>query len=74
MNDTRVLATRPFASARPSTEEHSVMMMPEEMSRIRHQQLRQEADEQRMARRLCAGRWWRRLATYAARRADRLQP
>lgn len=47
------------------------MLLPEDMARIRSQELREEAAAQRRGNCLRRGRWWRRLAHYAAERADR---
>ncbi|MDA3627583.1 hypothetical protein [Saccharopolyspora oryzae] len=48
-------------------------MAPEEMTRLRMIELREEAHRQRLARNMSAGRWWRWLAAYAHRRADSAQ-
>ncbi|MGI8310288.1 hypothetical protein [Saccharopolyspora hattusasensis] len=47
------------------------MLMPEDLSRIRSNELMEEAHRQRLARQISAGRWWRWLADYAGRRAER---
>lgn len=68
MTDNRVTTL----TVNPRKEEAIRMFSVEDLSRIRYLELRHEADEQREARRLLAGRWWRKLSVYAARRADRL--
>ncbi|MFC7343124.1 hypothetical protein [Saccharopolyspora griseoalba] len=45
-------------------------MIPEEYVRIREEEMRAEAERQRRAQRLLAGRLWRSLAGYATRRAE----
>lgn len=45
----------------------------EEVPGLRCQQYLSEAADQRMARSLTAGRWWRWLSRYAEHRADRLR-
>ncbi|MCI2417786.1 hypothetical protein MOQ72_10140 [Saccharopolyspora sp. K220] len=47
------------------------MLLPEDLSRIRSNELLDEAHRQRLAREFSAGRWWRWLADYAERRAER---
>ncbi len=47
------------------------MLSYEEVPGLRCQQYLWEAENQRLARRLSAGRWWRRLSRYAAYRAER---
>ncbi|MGP4019156.1 hypothetical protein [Saccharopolyspora sp. 5N708] len=47
------------------------MLLPEDLSRIRSNELLDEAHRQRLAREFSAGRWWRWLAEYADRRAKR---
>ncbi|MFF5354452.1 hypothetical protein ACFY3T_16790 [Saccharopolyspora hirsuta] len=44
-------------------------MIPEQMTLLRMNELREEAHRQRLAREMSAGRWWRWLAAYATRRA-----
>lgn len=51
-----------------SAEAHA--LLPEELSRIRQEELRAEAQRQREVRRHSAGRWWRSLARYATERAE----
>ncbi|MEU6263841.1 hypothetical protein [Saccharopolyspora shandongensis] len=46
------------------------MFMPEDLSRIRSNELIDEAHRHRLAREISAGRWWRWLADYAGRRAQ----
>ena len=46
------------------------MWMYEALVRSRLQETEQEARRQRMVRELTAGRFWRRLATFADRRAE----
>ncbi|PKW14536.1 hypothetical protein [Saccharopolyspora spinosa] len=46
------------------------MLMPEDLSRIRMNELMDEAHRHRLARQISAGRWWRWLADYAGRRAE----
>ncbi|MFB9567665.1 hypothetical protein [Saccharopolyspora hordei] len=45
-------------------------MSPEQIIHVRMDELREEAQRHRRARRMTAGRWWRRLAAYAERRAE----
>lgn len=52
-----------------TTEVYS--MIPETLARIRDDDLRAEAERQRLARRVGAGRCWRRIADYADRQAQR---
>ncbi|MEV0698560.1 hypothetical protein AB0I53_11665 [Saccharopolyspora sp. NPDC050389] len=47
------------------------MLMPEDLSRIRSNELLDEAHRHRLAREISAGRWWRWLADYADQRAQR---
>ncbi|NYH80028.1 muconolactone delta-isomerase [Actinopolyspora biskrensis] len=49
-------------------------MFPEEMARLRCRRLLEEAEEARLARRLKAVRFWRRVSAFAARRAERRLP
>jgi siroheme synthase (precorrin-2 oxidase/ferrochelatase) len=46
------------------------MLLPEDLSRIRSNELLDEAHRQRLAREVSAGRWWRWLAEYANKRAE----
>ena len=69
MNDTRIAQPTvdfPMEAAFP-------MLMSEELTRIRMHDRIREAQQQRLAHQVGAGRWWRRLAVYAAGRADRAQ-
>ncbi|GAA0538404.1 hypothetical protein GCM10011581_05400 [Saccharopolyspora subtropica] len=68
MNSTTT-TTDPLFDPRPTTEVR--MITPEELFRLRNDELLAEADRQRLVRRFAAGRWWRRLADYASRRAER---
>ena len=47
------------------------MLLPEDMARIRSQELQEEAQRHRLARGLRRGRWWRWLAHVAGERAER---
>lgn len=47
------------------------MLLPENMARIRSQELQEEARRHRLARSLRRGRWWRWLAHVASERAER---
>ncbi|GAA4875373.1 hypothetical protein [Saccharopolyspora cebuensis] len=47
------------------------MYLPEHLHEIRSRELMAEAHRHRIARDLTAGRWWRRIADYAAARAER---
>ncbi|QUH00344.1 hypothetical protein HUO13_05485 [Saccharopolyspora erythraea] len=69
MNDTRVINQ----ISGPRMEVKYRMLMPEDLSKIRMQDLIHEAREARLAREVGAGRLWRRLAAYASDRADRAQ-
>ncbi|GAA2811212.1 hypothetical protein [Saccharopolyspora taberi] len=69
MNDTRV--TQPTVDLR--VEAGFPVLMSEELTRIRMNDLIREAQQQRLAHKVGAGRLWRRLAVYAADRADRAQ-
>ncbi|GAA4841834.1 hypothetical protein [Saccharopolyspora rosea] len=53
------------------TEDEIRMFLPEDLSRIRRHELIAEAQRHRLARRVSAGRWWRRLGHFALARADR---
>ncbi|MEU6132409.1 hypothetical protein ABZ805_24805 [Saccharopolyspora sp. NPDC047091] len=57
----------------PHAKDTGRMLMPEDLTRIRHHDLMIEAHRHRLARQATAGRWWRRLAHYAQRRADRAE-
>lgn len=48
------------------------MLFAEDLSRIRYQELHEQARQQRLANRLAALRRWRWLANYAKQQADRL--
>jgi hypothetical protein len=50
----------------------SVMLLDQELARIRLHEVRLSAEEQRLARRLSATRRWRKVAGWAARRAERV--
>jgi hypothetical protein len=52
------------------TKDEVQMLLPEDLSRIRSNELLDEAHRQRLAREVSAGRWWRWLADYAAKRAE----
>ncbi|WP_170837520.1 hypothetical protein [Actinopolyspora xinjiangensis] len=43
------------------------------MSRLRCSRLREEAERSRLPRRMAAVRFWRRLACFASRRAERYE-
>jgi hypothetical protein len=49
----------------------SVMLLDQELARIRLHEVRLVAEEQRLARRLSATARWRKVAGWAARRAER---
>jgi hypothetical protein len=49
----------------------SFMLLDQELARIRLHEVRQVAEEQRLARRLSATTRWRKVAGWAARRAER---
>jgi hypothetical protein len=49
----------------------SVMLLDQELARIRLHETRLIAEEQRLARRLSTTARWRKVAGWAARRADR---
>lgn len=55
----------------PRSKDVVRMLIPEDMARIRWQELSSEAEAHRVANRLRRGRWWRRLADYATERAER---
>jgi hypothetical protein len=51
----------------------SVMLLDQELARIRLHEVRLVAEEQRLARRLSATARWRKVAGWAARRAERAE-
>ncbi|MBB5153348.1 hypothetical protein [Saccharopolyspora phatthalungensis] len=61
--------TDPITGTRTKNEVR--MLLPEDLSRLRSKELLDEAHRQRLARQVAAGRWWRWLADYAGRRAER---
>ncbi|MFR9732205.1 hypothetical protein ACL03H_23515 [Saccharopolyspora sp. MS10] len=64
--------TRIRRCARNHDQEDSTrMLLPEDLSRIRHRELVAEARQDRLAHQVTAARWWRRVARYAQQRADR---
>lgn len=63
---------RTIPAARTTWRKVIRMLNIEELIRIRCQESLREAERQRWARRWQAGRWWRWLSDYAARRADRV--
>ncbi|SDJ71777.1 hypothetical protein SAMN04487820_101453 [Actinopolyspora mzabensis] len=48
-------------------------MFPEETTRLRCRQFRGEAERARLPHRIAAVRFWRRLARFASRRAERYE-
>lgn len=62
-NDSGVLVDTPHGKAVRA-------LSYEEVPGLRCQQYLVEAESQRLARRLTAGRWWRWLSRYAAHRAE----
>ena len=72
MNTARYDADIPMISNyRP--EGPSVMLLDQELARIRLYEIRQVAEEQRLARRLSVTTRWRKVSGWAARRADRAE-
>lgn len=61
----------PRATVDLRTKKAMRMLMPENLALIRCQELRVEAQRHREFRRVRKGRRWRRLADFAASRADR---
>lgn len=53
------------------SKEAITMLIPEELARSRKHDLLREARQARMIRACTAGRWWRKLARFAQKRADR---
>lgn len=47
------------------------MLPSDEFVRLRTEQLSVEAEQHRLKRHVVAGRWWRCLADFASRRAER---
>ena len=70
MNAVRYTADIPMISTY-ETEGTSFMLLDQELARIRLHEVRQVAEEQRLARRLSATTRWRKVAGWAARRAER---
>lgn len=70
MNTVRYTADIPMISTY-EPEGTSFMLLDQELARIRLHEVRQVAEEQRLARRLSATSRWRRVAGWATRRAER---
>ncbi|QUQ68931.1 hypothetical protein [Kutzneria sp. CA-103260] len=70
MNTVRYDADIPMIS-NYEPEGTSVMLLDQELARIRLHEVRLVAEEQRLARRLSATKRWRKVAGWAARRAER---
>jgi hypothetical protein len=51
----------------------SIMLLDQELARIRLHEIRLSAEEQRLARRLSAAARWRKVAGWAIRRAERVE-
>jgi hypothetical protein len=62
--------TRPTHATTLDTQ-GSAMLLNEALARSRQREAEQAAREHRLARALCRGRGWARLARYCARRAER---
>ncbi|GAA3439491.1 hypothetical protein [Kutzneria kofuensis] len=70
MNTVRYTADIPMTTDY-EPEGTSFMLLDQELARIRLHEVRLVAEEQRLARRLSATARWRKVAGWAARRAER---